>query len=124
MSLQLLYDKDVDVLRLFTGEDEETSSSLLDLLEVVVHLTDDESRHVVGLEVIGASSYLPLGRCGYDTKADTLTLGATVSDPANITENADIVTYWQESPWEPGACIEPVGVTIRRASKHLKDACR
>ncbi len=117
MSLRLLYDKDVDVLRVVTGEEGETSSSLVDLLEVVVDLADDEGRHVVGLEVLGASSYLPLGRRGYDAETDTLTLGATMSDPAHVTENGDLVTYWRELPPDP--VMDPIGVTIRRASKHL-----
>ena len=122
MSLRLLYDKDVDVLRLFTGEEGVTSSSLIGLEEVVVDLADDEGNQVVGLEVMGASKYLPLGRRGYDADADTLTLGVTANDPAHMTKNGDIVTYWQETPNEPEPFMDPIGVTLKRASKYLNTA--
>ncbi len=118
MSLQLIYDEDVDVLRVFTGEDETTSSSLTGLEEVVVDL-DGAKNHVVGIMVMGASAYLPLGKRGYDPQTDTLTLGAVVSDPAKITHNSNIVTYWQPDRYEPDRHVEPVGVAIRQASKHL-----
>ena len=122
MNLQLIYDRNVDVLRLFTGEPESTSSSLVGREEVVIDLADDNSRHVVGLMLMGASSYLPLGERGYDADADTLTLGVATVDPSNITENDDIVTYWQLSHYATDSCMEPVGVTIRQASKHLANA--
>ena len=118
MRLQMIYDKDVDVLRLLTDEDEATSSSLLGLEEVVVDLDADGSQ-VVGLMVMGASAYLPLGKRGYDPRTDTLTLGTVVDDPAKVTHNANIVTYWQPDRYEPDTGVEPVGVAIKQASKHL-----
>ena len=90
--------------------------------EVVIDLADDDGRHIVGLMVMGASSYLPLGKRGYDADADTLTLGVATADPANVTENDDVVTYWQLSHYATDSCMEPVGVTIRQASKHLANA--
>ena len=117
MNLRILYDKNVDVLRLLTGEKGETSSSLVDLPEVVVDLAQEEGHHVVGLEVLGAAAYLPLGKRGYNPGEDTLTLGETAGDPTLVTENGDIVTYWRELPNDP--VMDPIGVTIRRASEHL-----
>ena len=98
MSLEILYDTDVDALRLYTGEERTTSSSLVGLEEVILDLGDEDTRHVVGLEVLGASAYLPLGKRGYDPNSDTLTLGAVVGDPAGIMESGDLVTYWRETP--------------------------
>ena len=114
MSLKTLYDDEVDVLHLSTGVTGATSASLYDFPDVIVDLADDEGRHVVAVEVIGASAYLPLGRHGYDREQDALTMGDVASDPACVTVHGDIVTYWQEQ-----ADADPIGVTLRQASKHL-----
>ena len=119
MDLQLLYDQEVDALRLLTGEKGATSASLLDLPEVVLDLATEEGHHVVGIEVLGASAYLPLGKHGYDAQTNTLTLGIAVCDPDRITENGDIVTYWQTVEEEPGSFMDPIGVAVRNASIHL-----
>ena len=115
MNLQSQYDEGVDALRLYTGEARATSASLVEVVDVVLDLAEDEGRHVVGIEVIGASTYLPLGKYGYDPECDTLTLGGVSSDPTCITVNGDIVTYWRETP-----DMDPIGVTLRQASKHLQ----
>ena len=119
MRLEKSYDPEVDVLSLRTGEAEATCSSLDDDPDVVLSLAHDETR-VVGLEVLGASAYLPLGKCGYDVESDTLTLGVALSDEAFTKENGDIVSYWREFPGEPN--MYPVGVALRQASKHLHRA--
>ena len=36
-----------------------------------------------------------------------------------ITENGDFVGYWQPYEDEPDAFMDPVGVLLRNASKHL-----
>ena len=119
MNLKLVYDQEVDVLRLLTAEKGSTSSSLLGLEEVVIDLATNEGHHVVAVEVTGASAYLPLGERGYDAQTDTLTLGTTVNDPRRITENGDIVTFWQTDEEEPGSFMDPIGVAVRNASIHL-----
>ena len=119
MNLKVVFDREVDVLRLVTGEDGETSASLAGLEDVVVDLATADGHHIIGVEVMGGSAYLPLGKRGYDPETDTLTLGTAVSDPALITENGDIVGYWEADRIEPDSFMDPVGVAIRQASKHL-----
>lgn len=118
--LKATYSEEVDILRLKTAEWElsVTCSHLEDDLDVLVSLDSDEGTHVVGLELMAASVYLPLGKRGYDADADTLTLGDVPAAPAKITENADIITYWKPDNYE-GMSLTPVGVTLRRASEHL-----
>ena len=120
MTLKIVYDREVDILRLLTEESERevTCVHLEDDYGVLVGLDSDEGTHVVGLEVMGASAYLPLGQQGYDASADTLTLGDVPNAPAKTTENADIITYWQTD--NSGLLLlVPIGVKIRRASEHL-----
>lgn len=118
MSMRLIYDKEVDVLRLLTGEDEATSSSLYDDIDIVVDLDKNEER-VLGLMIIGASTYLPLGKRGYDAETDTLTLGTVATEPALITRNADFITYWMKDRYEGDDTLDPIGVAVKHASKHL-----
>ena len=68
---------------------------------------------------MGAKAYLPLGKAGYDPENDTLTLGRTAGDAEVIAENGDIVTYWHHLPGF--SVMDPIGVTIRRASEHLAE---
>ncbi len=116
MELTVVYDREVDVLRVLTGEsDQEVScADLEDDPGVLVGLVDDHDTHVVSLEVLGASAYLPLGKCGYDSDADSLTLGS-VNHADHHSENGDILTYWCGD-------MNPVGVTLRQASTHLNSA--
>ncbi len=114
MTLTIVYDREVDILRAMTGEsdNEMTCAHLEDDVGVLVGLDDDGGTHVVSLEIMGASAYLPLGKRGYDPDADTLTLGE--ADVSHSTENGDIVTYWRETP-----DMDLIGVTLRRASTHM-----
>ena len=118
MNLKVMYDPVADVLRFLTGEDEVTSATLIDAYEVVVSLATDEGHHIVGIDVMGASSYLPMGKSGYDPDNDTLTLGSTPAE-AGVTENGDIVGYWMVDAVDSGSFMDPVGVVIRNASQHL-----
>ena len=120
MALTIVYDREVDILRALTREsdNEVTCAHLEDDAGVLVGLDDDEGTHVVSLEIMGASAYLPLGNRGYDVRDDTLSVG-DVSDAAHTTVNGDIVTHWREHSDE--SYMEPVGVSIRRVSEHLKE---
>ena len=71
-----------------------------------------------GIEVSGASAFLPLGKKGYDAATDTLTFGESTDVSKLITENGDFVGYWVEDPHDPDDAI-PIGVALRRASKYL-----
>ena len=119
MSLKVVYDQQADVLRLLTSEKGETGSSLFGQDDVVLDLAKEDGYDIVGIAILGASAYLPLGKQGYDTETDTLTLGCSVSDPAMTTENGDLAAYWQVDEKAPANVRDPIGVAIREASKHL-----
>ena len=88
---------------------------------VVVDLVGDDPQfpcQLSGIEVMGASKILPLGKDGYDPESDTLTLGETASNPDRITENGDFVGYWGEDPYDLEEYVV-IGVSLRRASKYL-----
>ena len=116
--MRVIYDRQADVLRLLTDKKGQTSTPLVELVDVVLDLVADESDEVTALEIIGASAYLPLGRRGYDAATDTLTLG-TVDNPKHVTRSENIVTYWQPDEYEPETQLEPAGIAIRQASEHL-----
>ena len=67
---------------------------------------------------MGASAYLPL-KTGYDPESDTLLLGKRTDSPDLVTETGDFVGYWQSHRGDPNGFMDPVGVLIRDASKHL-----
>ena len=121
--MRVSYDREANVLHLTDGAPAATGASLLDDPGIVIELATGEGHDIVGLIVIGASAYLPLGDNGYDAKTDTLVLGAKTDDPALITENGDFVGYWQVDELAPEGFRDPVGVAIRRASTHLAAAC-
>ena len=123
--LKASYSAETNILRLKTTEwgREETCAHLEDDLDVLLSLDDEAGTHVVGLDVMAGSAYLPLGKRGYDAEADTLTLGVVPDAPEHTAENADIVTYWQPDRHE-GRSLTPVGVTLRRAAWHLAEVAR
>ena len=118
MDLNVLYDHAADVLRLMKGEDEATSATLLDEFEIVLSLATEDGHHIVGIDIMGASSHLPLGKSGYDQENDELTLGSTLAETI-VTENGDIVGYWMVDAVDPEGFMDPVGVVIRHASRYL-----
>ena len=119
--MRVNYDREANVLRMTNGAPVATAASLLDDPDVAVELATVDGHDIVGLIVIGASSYLPLGS-GYDAKTDTFLLGEKTDDPSLVTECGDFIGYWQVDELEPEGFWDPVGVTIRRASVHLANA--
>ena len=112
------YDPEVDVLSIAMDLQPETSASLLDYPDIVVDLAESNGHEIVGLTVMGASMYLPLNK-GYDPIADTLLLGAKADSPELSIESGPFIGYWQVYEDEPDSFMDPVGVLIRDASKHL-----
>ena len=109
-----------DLLYIDTGTPDAVSASLLDASGIVLHLATKDGYDIVGVTVMGASAYLPLGNGGYDVETDTLLMGRSTSDPEHITENGDIIGYWQLDEYDPSdGYRDPIGVAIRRASVHL-----
>ncbi len=119
--MRVRYDHEVDALRITTGTPEAISESLWDTEhhDIVVDLAAEDSCDIVGLDVMWASAYLPLGKKGYDVESDTLLMGRATSEPGLITENGDIIGYWQVDDDNPGGIPNPIGVAIKRASAHL-----
>ena len=116
--MRVIYDKEADVLRMITGHPIADTASFLRGPDVAVDLSTKNGHDVVGLTVIGASAYIPLAK-GYDAEEDTLTIGETTSDPALVTDSGDFIGYWNVCIDEFGDFMDPVGVLIRDASKHL-----
>ena len=116
--MRVIYDREANVLRIITDTPAATAASLLDDPGVAVELATDDGHDIVGLIVMGASAYIPLGE-SYDAAYDTLLLGRKTTTSGMITENGDFVGYWQPYEDEPDAFMDPVGVLLRNASKHL-----
>ena len=114
--MRVHYDDDADVLHITTEKRSVDAASLLDDPNVVVKLATLDGHDIVGLIVMWASSYV---RSEYDAETDTLLIGKTVCDPELITENDDLVAYWQVDEEDPDGFRDPIGVAIRRASVHL-----
>ena len=93
--MRVIYDHEANVLRLITDTPAATAASLLDDPGIAVELATDDGHDIVGLMVMGASAYIPLGKCkSYDAASDTLLLGLQTTSPDLITENGDFVGYW------------------------------
>lgn len=119
--MQTNYDLEADVLSITTDVRPATSASLLNDPDIVVDLAESNGHQIVGLMIMWASSYLPLKK-GYDPETDTLLLGTKTESPGLTTETGCFVGYWQVYDDEPNGFMDPVGVLIREASKHLAPA--
>ena len=119
--MRVRYDQEVDALRITTGTPDAISESLWDTEhhDIVIDLAAEDSCDIVGLDIMWASVYLPLGKKGYDPESDTLLMGRATSEPERITKNGDIIGYWQVDDDSPDGSPNPIGVAIKRASVHL-----
>ena len=115
------YDSDVDALRISTDSDGATSSSLLNNSDIVIDLASEDGLDVVGLGVLCASAYLPLGKKGYNAENDTLLLGEMTDEPEMVAENGDLIAYWQIDEDDRDGWHNPIGVAIKHASAHLAE---
>ena len=134
MTLKVVdYDPYDNILTLGTGAAPFAGLSIADTLNIVVETGYKGDHDVVGICIMGAAGYLSpyfkiLEKDGerryrpgknpiasYDKGTDTLLFGTATSDP-DMTSLAGeyIEVYWQED--EP---LEPLGVALRDASKHL-----
>lgn len=117
--MRVIYDEEDGVLSMSIGRKAATGcESFVRGPDVALDVANDNSYEVVGLIVIGASVYLPLGK-GYDAESDVLTIGETADDPALVTENGYFVGYWEVNRRDPDGSLQAIGVAIRRASVHL-----
>ena len=118
------YSDEVDILDVFTEEDEATGAGLLRQPGVDIFLGTEDGYDIVGFHVVGGSAVLPLGKMGYDAGSDTLTLGETTEDPARVSANGDLTAFWEPFPGDTDERMNPIGVSLRRASVHLAPAIR
>ena len=128
MSLKVHYDREADIVTVRTGRTPSAGSSLEDTMHVVVETGCKGDHDVVGIIVIGASSYLaphfvpyqrkhPLSH--YDKESDTLFLGTVTSDPAMISQAGEYLTaYWELDELDEND-FNIIGVAFRNAAKHL-----
>ena len=120
--MRATYSGDVDILYVSTRQEEvEGAWEVAGHFGTVLFCGSEDGYDIVSLEVMGGSAYLPLGP-GYDAKTDTLTIGEITNDPARTSENGDFVGYWAIDPEYPDDGMEPIGVSLRRASVHLAPA--
>ena len=118
--MRVRYDQEVDILSVMMDTPEAICASLLDGPDIAVSLATEDGHDIVGLEVLGASAFIPLGKLGYDAETDILTMGRTTHDPELITKNGDIIGYWQVDEEDPDGFRDPIGVAIKRVSVHLE----
>ena len=120
--MRTIYSPEDDHLRLVTQIPSTVSASLLGDPGIALDLSTEDGHELVGVEILGISAYVPLGKNGYDADTDTLTMGKTTTDPELIAQNGDLIGYWHADKHEPGGYRDPIGVAIRRASVHLAKA--
>ena len=119
--LKVTYDADVRILNILTADRGVTSTSLEHDDRVVADLaTGDCYSKVVALEVLSPHAYLPLGKRGYDSAADTLLFGSK-EGATIVAANGPLVSYWMPDPDDPDAFHIPLGVEVLSASKWLCD---
>ena len=123
--MKVRYDHASDALSITVGKSSVISEALWDpeYQGIVVDFPKEDSHDFVGIEVLGLSAYLPLGKRGYDSESDTLLMGRTLApgvEPELIVENGDIAVYWQTVDDDDADGLpHPVAVAVKRASVHL-----
>ena len=112
------YDPECDAIGLDYKQPHRATYELTTVGMVMIDVPDEDSYKAVGLEVIGVSAWLPLGKRGYCKETDTLTFGGNAETATVIAENGDLVAYWSPDQYDPDYLL-PIAVDLRNASKHL-----
>lgn len=118
MKLRLHYDPECDAIGLDYNLPHRATHEVEGLGWVMIDLPDDESHKAVGLEVLGISAWLPLGKLGYCKETDTLTFGNPSEAPAVSAQNGDLVAHWRRDASSAGG-LTAIAVDLRNASQHL-----
>ncbi len=116
--MRVFYDSKTDVLGLRTGEHEELCASPIDCYDFVVCLSEEFGNQTVGVDIVGALVYLPLGKRGCDSATDSLCLDCTPVE-AFVTSKGDITGYWKVNEGGPEGFLDPVGLVIRIPLEHF-----
>ena len=118
MNLRVHYDPECDAIGLNYSQPSGGTYELATAGMVMIDVPDDDSYEAVGLEVIGVSAWLPLGKRGYCAETDTLTFGHSTETATVVAENGDLAAYWRPDQYDPGETVV-IAVDLRNASKHL-----
>lgn len=118
MKLKVHYDPECDAIGADYKQPHDGACAVEGLGWVIIDLLDRESHVPVGLEVIGISAWLPLGKRGYSKDTDTITFGGDAETATVIAENGDLIAYWSPDQYDPDLLL-PIAVDLRNASKHL-----
>ena len=139
MKLTVRYDPEADVLDIRTDRISYGATPLEgpELGFIAVESAGENDRDIVGVLMIFAASYMaPYFRLRrenappqvgnpehtrYDPDTDTLTWGDITNDPEMVSQAGDLTAYWQpeEDPAEDEPFFDPIGLSLRNASKHL-----
>ena len=113
MRLSGHYDSEFEMLAMWTGEKELTGAS--GLYGLVFFVGAEDTRAIVGFELLaGAKAYLEMKE-GYDADNDTLSIGEWAEDPAWRGVNGDLIASWREV----GGIPEPIGVILLNAKANM-----
>ena len=118
MNLIAHYDPEIDAISLHYSQPTCGGYEVAENWSIILHVPEKESRCAAELEVIGISSWLPLGKRDYCEETDTLTIGRGADTATVIAENGDLVAYWRPDEYDPDD-LTPIAVDLRNASKHL-----
>lgn len=137
MTLKVDYYPEDDILRISTGQKAMDGATLWDAVNVEVDIGTDDGHDIVGFSVLSASAsvcpyFVPAygkrlvqpGKgnpvASYDEGTDTLTLGASASDPSYRTaDGGGIVGHWKPDEVDGDAHWDLIGVSLKEASNHL-----
>ena len=118
MNLIAHYDPEIDAIGLHFNQPTCGGFEVADNWSIILHVPEDESRCAAALEVIGISSWLPLGKRAYSKETDTLTFGNGTETATVIAENGDLIAYWRPDNYDP-SYLTAIAVDLRNASKNL-----
>ena len=136
MHLTFRYDSEADILAIITERQSDDTTPLEgpELGFIAIDSAGEDSRDVVGVEIIFASSYVaPYFRSrqentpprvgnpehtSYDPATDILTWGDTTAAPDLVSQVGDLIVYWRPDPKYDGF-FAAIGLSLRNAAKHL-----
>ena len=118
MNLITHYDPEIDAVSLHYDQPTGGGYEVAENWSIILHVPEDERRCAAALEVIGISSWLPLGKRGYCEETDTLTIGRGAETATVVAENGDLIAYWRPDQYDPSFLL-PIAVGLRNASEHL-----
>ena len=137
MTLKVDYYPQDDILRISTGQKALDGATLWDAVNVEVDIGTCGGHDIVGFSILSASAsvcpyFVPahtkqsqqIGKgnpgASYDEETDTLTLGASVSNPSYKTaDGAFIIGHWKPDEADGKAYWDIIGVSLKEASRHL-----